>query len=103
MNKDQYEPYWDDSMRIHTGSMNEEQSNESYASYDTDSATKEEEQKLKATVRQPMIKASKQLTLQPSSRSTRKDSLAMHGGFGIFVHRTSHLGSRTLQGCSLLK
>ena len=63
MNKDQYEPYWDDSMRIHTGSMNEEQSNESYASYDADSATKEEEQKLKETVQQPMIKASKQLTL----------------------------------------
>ena len=72
--------------------MNEEQSNNPYASYNTDSATKEEEQKLQATVQQPLIKAGKQLTLQDLPSSTKMDSEAMQDEIGILVLGTLHLG-----------
>ena len=76
--------------------MNEEQSNNPYASYNTDSATKEEEQKLQATVQQPLIKAGKQLTLQDLPSSTKMDSEAMQDEIEILVLGTLHLGPRTL-------
>ena len=90
------EPYWDSSMMTHTRNKDEEQVFESYASYDTDSASKEEEQKLKETAQQPLIKGGKQLTLQNLPSSTKKDSEAMNDEFGILVLGTSYLGPRTL-------
>ena len=90
------EPYWDGSMMIHTGSKNEEQSNESYASYDNDSATKEEEQKLKATAQQPLIKAGKQLTLHDLPSSTKRDSEAVEGHFRIFTLGSFYHDARLL-------
>ena len=78
-----------------TRSMDEEQVFKSYASHNTDPALKEE-QKIKETTQQPLIKGGKQLTLQDLPSSTKKDSKAMNDEFGILALGTSHLGPRTL-------
>ena len=79
---------------ISTRSKDAKQGNESYSSNEADSTIKTEDSETSA--KQGQTKTRKQLTLQPSSRSTKKDSVAKQGGFGILVLGTSHLGPRTL-------
>ena len=79
-----------------TISKDANQGNESYSSKEADSTTKEEEQKLKTTKHQLLVKTCKQLTLLILYRSTKSDSKAMEDEIGILVHETSYLGPRTL-------
>ena len=88
------EPYWDGSRITSTRSKDAKQGNELCSSNEADSTIKTNYSETSA--KKCQIETRKQLTLQPSSRSTRKDSVGMQGGFGILVHGTSHLGPMTL-------
>ena len=68
-------PYWDGSRMTSTRSKDAKQGNESYSSNEADSTIKTED--LETSAKQSQTKTRKQLTLQPSSRSTRKDSVPM--------------------------
>ena len=77
-------------------SKDAKQGNESYLSNDTDSATKEEEQKLKATVQQSLIKAGDQLTLHVPSRESMDTLGSIEGTNGISTLGPSYHGPRDL-------
>ena len=76
--------------------MDEELSQESNSSKEADYSTEEEEIGLQTTAQQSPAITSKQLTLQPLPRPTRRDSETMKDENGILVHGPSCLSPRTL-------